>query len=167
MGNLLFNPNGRIGKSEFWQGLIVLLVIAAIFQVLAVYVNPMMGLILYPLIFCYVCVFGKRLHDAGNSAWLYLLFLLGYVVLSFVLSLVLTPILAPEVAEFQREMTEEIAESGSFDMGAIMEMSSEVGRMTLIPNLVALIISHLILGFIAAALKSDPTANQYGEPTFN
>jgi uncharacterized membrane protein YhaH (DUF805 family) len=62
---LLLNPNGRIGQREFWIG--VLIIIAG--NLVAGFV-PLVGLLLsLALIYVGVCVYGKRLHDAGRSAW--------------------------------------------------------------------------------------------------
>lgn len=63
--HVLFDPNGRIGQRDFWIG--VLILIAANWVVGFV---PFIGFLLsLGLIYVGVCVYGKRLHDAGRSAW--------------------------------------------------------------------------------------------------
>ena len=69
MGSLLLNPNGRIARISFWQGMIVLTVASVIVSAATWLINPQLGWLSYVLIFPYICVYGKRLHDAGHSAW--------------------------------------------------------------------------------------------------
>ena len=65
---VLLNPNGRIAQREFWIGVGLLIcgnVVSGIIPALG-------GLIWLFLIYVGVCVYGKRLHDTGRSAWLHL-----------------------------------------------------------------------------------------------
>jgi uncharacterized membrane protein YhaH (DUF805 family) len=66
---LFLSGEGRIGRKDFWIGVLILFVawtIAPVFHLLA----PVIWvLLLYP----WVCVFAKRLHDFGRSGWLILL----------------------------------------------------------------------------------------------
>lgn len=65
--HVLFSPNGRIGQKEFWIG--VLILIAA--NIVASFI-PLLGFIIsLALIWVGIAVYGKRLHDAGKSAWLH------------------------------------------------------------------------------------------------
>ncbi|WP_300541081.1 DUF805 domain-containing protein [Maricaulis sp.] len=66
---VLLNPNGRIAPREFWIG--VLLLIAG--NVLSGLVPVLGGLLWLFLIYVGVCVYGKRLHDAGKSAWIHVI----------------------------------------------------------------------------------------------
>jgi len=63
---LFLSGDGRIGRKDFWIGVLILFIawtIAPIFHLLA----PLIWvLLLYP----WVCVFAKRLHDFGKSGWL-------------------------------------------------------------------------------------------------
>lgn len=65
---VLLNPNGRIAQREFWIG--VGLLICG--NVLSGMIPALGGLIWLFLIYVGVCVYGKRLHDTGRSAWLHL-----------------------------------------------------------------------------------------------
>ena len=59
-----------------------------VITVLSSVASPGLGILQYALVFPYVCLFGKRLHDAGLSAWLWLGFLLGYGFLSMVFQMI-------------------------------------------------------------------------------
>lgn len=65
--SLLLNANGRVAQQDYWVG--VLIIIAG--NVIAGFV-PLLGtLISLALIYVGICVYGKRLHDIGKSAWLH------------------------------------------------------------------------------------------------
>lgn len=65
--HVLFSPNGRIGQQEYWIG--VLILIAA--NIVASFI-PILGFIIsLALIWVGIAVYGKRLHDAGKTAWLH------------------------------------------------------------------------------------------------
>lgn len=67
--HVLFSPNGRIGQQEYWIGILIL--IAA--NIVASFI-PLLGLLIsLALIWVGIAVYGKRLHDAGKSAWLHAL----------------------------------------------------------------------------------------------
>lgn len=67
IGKLLFNPNGRIAQQQYWIG--VLIIIGGNF--IANFI-PLLGFIIsLGLIYVGVAVYGKRLHDAGRTAWLH------------------------------------------------------------------------------------------------
>ncbi|MEM7767400.1 MAG: tetratricopeptide repeat protein [Pseudomonadota bacterium] len=59
-----FKPKGRMTKKPFWIGF-------AIFFVASILIGlvPIVGPLL--MIFPGICLYGKRLHDFGQSAWLY------------------------------------------------------------------------------------------------
>lgn len=64
--DVLFKPTGRIQARQFWAGWGVL--VAA--NIIANFMS-FLGIILYfGLIYVGICVYGKRLHDMGRSAWL-------------------------------------------------------------------------------------------------
>ena len=165
LASVLFSPNGRIGQRTFLRGLIVLLMAVIILQVASVYagtvVGGIAGIVSLALAYPYLCVFGKRLHDNGKSAWWFLLFLLGYFILSGVLQMVLLPVLSPTAAELNEEMTM-LMENGQW--ADAFAYGPEIARESLFTSLISLIACNAILGFLAARLKSDPEPNQYGPP---
>ncbi|MBV9989722.1 MAG: DUF805 domain-containing protein [Alphaproteobacteria bacterium] len=66
---LLFSPNGRIGRRDFWIGFAFVMVASMLAGALPI-VGPVLGLV---LIWPQVVIHIKRLHDFGWSGWLLLL----------------------------------------------------------------------------------------------
>jgi len=63
---LFFSPDGRIGRSTFWIGWLVLLGVNVVLGWI-----PLVGFLLSLVtIYCFVCVASKRLHDFGRSGFL-------------------------------------------------------------------------------------------------
>lgn len=63
---LFFSPEGRIGRSEFWIGWLVLLGVGVVTGWI-----PLIGwLVSLVAIYCSVCIYAKRLHDMGKTGWL-------------------------------------------------------------------------------------------------
>jgi len=65
--HVLFSPNGRIGQQEYWIGILIL--IAG--NIVASFITILGFIISLGLIWVGIAVYGKRLHDAGKSAWLH------------------------------------------------------------------------------------------------
>jgi uncharacterized membrane protein YhaH (DUF805 family) len=64
--NLFFSAQGRTGRRDFWIGAAILFVAGILINVL-----PGLGqLIFLGVIYCWVCLYAKRLHDADRSGWL-------------------------------------------------------------------------------------------------
>ncbi|MEE2567239.1 DUF805 domain-containing protein [Hyphobacterium marinum] len=67
IGNVLFSPNGRIGQQDYWVGILIIIVGNIVGGMI-----PFLGLIItLGLIYVGVCVYGKRLHDIGKTAWIH------------------------------------------------------------------------------------------------
>jgi uncharacterized membrane protein YhaH (DUF805 family) len=69
MQYVLLNPNGRIAPRDFWIGVLILIggnIMAGVLPAVG-------GLLWLFLIYVGVCVYGKRLHDTGRSAWLHVI----------------------------------------------------------------------------------------------
>lgn len=63
---LFFSPDGRIGRSTFWIGWLVLLGVNVVLGWI-----PLVGFLLsLATVYCFVCVASKRLHDFGRSGFL-------------------------------------------------------------------------------------------------
>jgi uncharacterized membrane protein YhaH (DUF805 family) len=66
---LFLKADGRIGRGEFWTGFLILFVVGIV-----VHFIPVIGqIIAIILIYPWVCLFSKRLHDMGKSGWLQLI----------------------------------------------------------------------------------------------
>lgn len=164
---LLFNPNGRIGQRDFLRGAILLTGFWIVAQVVIAYggaaLGLMIGLLTWASLYCYLCVYGKRLHDSGRSAWMFLLFLLGYFLLSGIVVNVCISLFAPQAAELRTQMVEVMEREGFVE--AMMLHGPAYNQASLIPQMISLLVVNAILGYFGAKLKADPNSNQYGDPT--
>ncbi|MDP1632799.1 MAG: DUF805 domain-containing protein [Caulobacter sp.] len=143
---LFFAPDGRIGRSTFWIGWLVLLGVNVVLGWI-----PLFGWLLSLVtIYCYVCVSAKRLHDMGKSGWLTLI----PVVTAFIL---------PVVGVFLF--------GGAALFAGLTRMSEEAAAATVLSSLGGLILvvmaSWLVaLGFLIwqGVSNGDPGENRYGPP---
>ena len=77
LGNLLFSTNGRISKNRFWQGVVILVATQLVLTIIGLMlpqsndVSALSFLIIFGSMgfyfYTYLCVYGKRLHDAGTT----------------------------------------------------------------------------------------------------
>ncbi len=165
MLNTLFNPVGRLSRNQFLRGLILCLIAAMFVQIFVSFVSPGFSAFNTALVFPFLCVFGKRLHDAGLTAWWFLAFLAGYFVLSTLLTAILLPFVSPESAAMQAELQEIAMRDGLGAMWAqAMEQAPAINRASIMTTLIVLLITNAVLGLIAASLQSDPKPNKHGPP---
>ena len=67
LGHVLFGLNGRIGQQDYWIGILIL-VGSNVFLTWI----PLLGVLIWAaLIYMGICIYGKRLHDIGKSAWIH------------------------------------------------------------------------------------------------
>ena len=166
---VLFNPNGRIRANQFWQGIIVLTAYLIIINVaggfLPAGIAAIFSISVYFLPYPYLCVYGKRLHDSGKTAWLYLLFFIGFL---FGFGFIVNS--SPGFSEFMALYMEAAAdgEEPQIMQAMLAEfLVGDGGRAIALRALGYLVAINLIFGFIAARMPSDPQANQYGAPAGN
>ena len=158
---VLFNPNGRIRANQFWQGVIVLIALQIFIQLGWGYVSSWFILAFFFLVFPYLCVYGKRLHDSGKTAWLFLAFLIGALVLSQVIGMFTAGFSNVDQAEFQEKMTILTEEE---NIGGLFALMQEAVRADMLLSFVTIIANNVIVGFFCARLWSDPYPNAYGDP---
>lgn len=160
MGGLLFNPNGRIERNRFLQGMVVLTVASVLVVAGNTMVSSMIGFINLLLIFPYICVFGKRLHDAGTTAWWVIGIWIGSMLIAFILGLVLGGFfMTPEMLEIQEEMSERLA---SGDFAGFMEGTELLADGLLPLNVLTTVGANLVLALIVGALKTESRENKHG-----
>lgn len=160
---VLFNPNGRIQANQFWQGVIVLVgfqIILGVLPLLGLDVPDAAGWITFLLIYPYLCVYGKRLHDSNKSAWMFLAFALLYVVISTV-ALFFTPGLSDFVTQYM-----ELAQEGDEEalLALADQFENDAANGLAIVGIISVLVSNFLIGFIVARMFSDPHTNQYGPP---
>ena len=66
---LFLEGSGRIGQRDFWIGFAILFVAGLIIGMIPI-IGALIGLL---LIYPWVCLYAKRLHDFGKSGWLVLI----------------------------------------------------------------------------------------------
>ncbi len=166
ISHVLLSPKGRIGSRDFLRGMILLTGGSLIIQVLVVGVSVGASLLQYPMLWGYFCVIGKRLHDAGQTAWFNLLFLLGFVIVSSILNAVLLPLLSPGMMPLMTQIQEIGLRDGFGGMlQAQQEHAIQIARGTALTTLTSFLISTAGLALIGAQLPSDPNANKHGPAT--
>lgn len=163
---VLFNPNGRIQANQFWQGIIVLaaylIIVNIIGGFLPTILTTILGLSIYLLPYPYLCVYGKRLHDSGKTAWLYLPFFIAFLIM-FALVVSASPGFSDFLSVYMEAAT---AGEDPEVIQSMMEefMAGEGGRAMAIRALIYLIIINLVFGFFVSRMFSDPNTNKHGPP---
>lgn len=163
---LFLEPQGRLAPKPFGRGLVLLTGAGMMISVLTAVVSPGLNVLQYALVFPYICLFGKRLHDAGLTAWLWIAFLAGLGFLNMFLSAMLLPVLSPGAFAIQVEVQETMQAAGftaAFEELALR--AEEYARLSAVTTLAAFLISSAITGFAAFRLRSDPRPNRHGPPT--
>jgi uncharacterized membrane protein YhaH (DUF805 family) len=163
---LFLEPQGRLAPRPFGRGLVLLTGACMMISVLTAVVSPGLNVLQYALVFPYICLFGKRLHDAGLTAWLWIAFLAGLGFLNMFLSAMLLPALSPGAFAIQVEVQETmqtVGFSAAFEELALR--AEEYARLSAVTTLAAFLISSAITGFAAFRLRSDPKTNRHGPPT--
>lgn len=161
MTRLLFIPTGRLAQRRYWQGMVILTVISVLTTAGAVMVNQILfGLLNFLLIYPYICVHGKRLHDIGTTAW----WVIGVFAVGLVISLILTSIIegffmTPELVDVQRETAERLA---VLDMRGAQEGLTILARELLPANLIVTVLMNAILAFGLGLFKTMPRENKHG-----
>lgn len=162
---LFFDPQGRIGPRAFGQGFIVLTGVMLVIMTLSVVASPQVNMLQYALVFPYVCLFGKRLHDAGMTAWLWLAFVVGWGILNAVVGGILMQMMVPGASDISMEVFNAIMAPDSVDQAELSAKMEEFVRLSAVPNILGFLISAGLTGFAAYSLRSDPNSNRYGLPT--
>ena len=160
MGNLLFNPQGRILKNRFWQGLVVLTVASVIVTALPVYLGTMFGIVSLLMIYPYICVYAKRFHDAGTTGWWVIVVWFGTLVLSFIEGMILGPVFLGESGRaIQAEAAERLAQ-GEFDV--FLQAQERLAEIMLPLSIMTVVANNAIVGFIVGSLATEPRTNKHG-----
>jgi len=175
MSNLLFSPSGRIGPGAFLKGIGILAVIGAVITALPLIsfelgsALSLAGLVLLiPMFFLVI----KRLHDAGKSGWLSILFVILIGIVASVLQYVAVQMTGGTAMAEMNAATDELARSGgSFNeiMTASAQLAAEYGptiaKNTAIPSAIAGLVGTMLGAVLTnLILKQDGHENQYGHP---
>ncbi len=162
MKSILFSLGGRIGPGNFWRGYIIILAAALIINIAAYLAgqgNPVslvLGLVGLVLYWCTICVFVKRLHDSGASGWWVLAIAAGWTLVMLVGVAVILGVFAGDV------MSTAVADDSYAQSPQFM---TDLQEVIFVPGTAFGLVVNIALGFILAALRSDPQANAYGPVT--
>jgi uncharacterized membrane protein YhaH (DUF805 family) len=63
---LLLSPAGRVNREDFWIGFLIL----AALDLLILLIPAVGWIVVLASVYCWICLYIKRLHDMGKRAWL-------------------------------------------------------------------------------------------------
>ena len=165
---MLLSPSGRMGRKDFWVGLIIFTLLSSLFNfALQRLVNSQSLLaflisIPFPFLVLHMtyCVYGKRLHDMGRSFWP----LTGMIALLILVAIVVmlafggTEYLS-EYAQYDRK--EDIDPEEIERINNVFKKILSAG----VPNGYNMMASIIFIFTIwVGTAKSDTTDNCYGQP---
>jgi uncharacterized membrane protein YhaH (DUF805 family) len=146
--SLFLSAEGRISRKDFWIAVLILMVawaLAPLFHILA----PVIWLL---LLFPWICVFAKRLHDFGKSGW--------FIALPFVVGIaaVTLGLMVGGFAALGAMSAMAVGGPGSWAM-AMGGLGVMLGFLCLAG------IAKLIFVLWVGLSPGDPGPNAYGPPT--
>jgi uncharacterized membrane protein YhaH (DUF805 family) len=141
---LFLKVEGRMGQKDYWIGVGILFVAGLVLGNV-----PLINMIWpFASIYFSVCVYGKRLHDIGQSAWMVLL-PFGIMLGGFVLAAI-------------------IGGAGFFALLGGSETAAAVGGIAGlgIASLIVIVAALASLGWVIwlGTRPTEPTENQFGPP---
>jgi uncharacterized membrane protein YhaH (DUF805 family) len=155
--DLFFNPNGRIERRAFWLGFAVLTTLGVVLAAARTFAASDSGAalllavqagLLYPL----ACIYGKRLHDAGRTAW-------------WALAAIAAPLLAVSILNtFLVASTLADLQSVGANAEIYQPLRGDVSRRLFAPLQVGGVGAAVTAAFVVSILRSDPAANRFGPP---
>ena len=158
----MMSANGRMAPADFQKAGLVLVAIAFVIGLTPLFLPVVAAgalslIVSLALIYPWVCIWSKRLHDAGKSGWLFLVALVVWFVLLMIVNQLVTVMFGGESAR----MMAAAMETGNPD--AIMQASEASSQATAIPSAIlsALVSIGMVFG-ANAILKQDPEENRYG-----
>lgn len=159
MASEMLSPQGRLGPKAFLKNGLILLAIGFVIGLLplvSLSLSMAGGLVGLILIWPWIAIWVKRLHDADLSGWLVLLVIIIYLIVVWLAQSIVTSMVAPGLGDVA---------GGTTDFTAVWSAMNEASRAAALPNAVCTLAIGLIFLFGAnAILKGDPGENQYGPP---
>jgi uncharacterized membrane protein YhaH (DUF805 family) len=155
--NTMLNPQGRIGPVAFRNAALILIAIGAILALLPLALPALTALSFVSLVLIYpwVVIWVKRLHDAGKSGWLFLVVLVLYLTASFGSSYFISTQFAPA----------QTPAANPGDLSAVMASMAAQAQAVALPSAIVSVLVSLAFVFAGnALLRSDPAPNEYDLP---
>lgn len=157
----MMSANGRMAPADFQKAGFVLVAISFVLALtplfLPLMVAGLISLLSLVLIYPWVCIWSKRLHDAGKSGWLFLVVMVVWIVIGLIVSQIVTLLFGGESAR----MMAAAMETGNMD--AIMQANEATSQAIALPT--AIINALVGVGVVLAGnaiLKQEPHENRYG-----
>jgi len=147
---LFLSPEGRIGQKDYWIGVLILIVAWVLSHALHVLAPIVWLLLIYP----WVCVIAKRLHDFGKSGWL-ILVPVGVGIVAVIMALVFGGFTA--ISAIYSAWSGGLEEPANWAV-----LIGAVGIMLAFLGLAALV--KLVFLLWVGLSAGDPAPNQYGPP---
>jgi len=160
----MFSAKGRLAPADFQQAGLILVgvsfVLALAPVVLPFGLTMLLGFLSLILIYPWVCLWSKRLHDAGQSGWLAAAAIVVWIILNYIMGQIVSTLFAPDAAQMM------LAAQETGNPQAILQATQEMTRMSAIPSAIGgLIVGAGMVFGGSRLLKSDPEENRYGPPT--
>ncbi len=152
MTTTMLDPKGRLGPTGFRNAALILIAVGTALSILSVLSPALMllGFVSLALIYPWVVIWSKRLHDAGKSGWLFLLVLVLYLIATFAASYFIGQQYDPPV-------------DPNADLEQMMATMTEAAQATAVPSTIASVVISLAFVFAGnALLRSDPGPNAHG-----
>ena len=162
MRKLFLSPEGRLSSQDFLHAGMSLILIGVIPNLIALVnfnlaqkFNWISFLVLWP----WVAIWVKRLHEGGKSGWMFLVYLLLYLLLSIAAMMVVIDIFSGDA--FWKMMAD--MANGALSQTE-MELQMQVWSKTmLLPTTIVSLITSLAALYIGdKTIGIDPHDNQYG-----
>ena len=139
MLKLIFSPEGIIDRKAFHKGAVVLLALN-FFMWLSWYVSIGVGslfaVLSFAMIYCWGCLFAKRLRGAGKSGLIFIPLFLVFAVVSYVIGNSLMIMFSPEIVQVAVEL-QETMDPLRPDLEVVMPVYSAFLKALAIPYAIA------------------------------
>jgi len=180
----LFVPKGLTHGGRYWTGCAILFFAGVAIQALplvimsnasgfsGIMMGAASGILLWLLIYPYVCLFGKRLRDAGASPWFFLLALLAYVVASQIASFIaIIPLMSEmsnDIMQQSQNMQNGTPQQNMEQMTAMqVDMMKKMLPIQIVVTGIVTIIIDVVIGLLPRKLEGNIYRDDYSaEETF-
>jgi uncharacterized membrane protein YhaH (DUF805 family) len=160
-----FNPNGRLSRGQFLQAALVLIAISFVSALsglvpgtqAAMAASSVATLVGFVVMYMWIAIWVKRLHNAGTTGWMFLLIGFGWLILSQIVNTTVQMVVAPEM---NTAMAEAMSSDGFM---AMFEIAAEYGARLAIPvGLANALVSLVYAAGLNALLSNKTEDNRYG-----
>jgi len=163
MGNLLFSPSGRIGSQDFMKGGVALIIVGIVLSLLNMQaiLSPTLVTLAYLLmLFPWVCIWVKRLHNGGKTGFMIFLYIFLYAILVVVFTIVAMMMFGDgEIWNAAMAYSKQEITMDEYMSALEGSAASDLSLPVLIGGVVA---SFLTLVIGDKGTPNDPDENQFG-----